>query len=290
MKLGDWRSPLDYVREVILSNPDWEIKKEVYSPAPITGTDRLDELWIQAMNTTSGQYLAMQFKYTYGSSLAIAVSRDTDLNMPWDEQPEAPKTSLTREGGYCSYDFMQLWGRSLDPVYTVIVINRDHIHLVWQGSHYSSGGPYQFNFWYSALSKAYNYLDGVAWATNLKSGYNYIGIHYNEHWYQESYGEANSIEGLQGRYNDLANSTMFEKNYTVHGMYVSPVSIHCNTGITGADTALELAGFLPAGIYGANYYSFPTLLTREHIKYKDYISMPSTGHVPYVNALLYPLS
>lgn len=289
MELGDWRSPLDFVREVVLGHPDWEIKKEVYSPAPVTGTDRLDELWIQAMNTTSGQYLAMQFKLNAGASLEVAFSRDTDLNLPWDSQPEAPKDSISREGGYCDLGFLKMWGHTLDVVHTVIVINRDHIHIVWQGGHYDSGGPYRFNVMYGALNKSHNYLDGVAWTVSHKSGKSYIGIHYNEHWYQEGYGTADSIEGLQGRFNDLSNTRMFEKNYTVHGLYVSPVSVHCNTGINGADSALELAGFLPGGIYGAMYHSFPNLLVREHIKYKDYISMPS-AYIPNVNALLYPLS
>jgi len=290
-KLGDYRSPLDFVDTVISSSGDWEVKKRVHSAAPITGTDRLEELWVQSTNTTSGQILAMQFKAPYGGGIQIAYSRDTDLNLPWDEQPEAPKDSVSREGTDGSYHFTQFWGRTLSPTYTAIVINRDLIHIVWQGGHYGGNGPYRISTLYCALDKTHNYLDGVLWITSHKSGKSWFGIHYNEHWYQEGYGTTDSIEGLQGRLNDLANSPMFDKNYRVHGLYVSPISVHCNTGIDGADSALELAGFLPSGVYGTKYYNFPTMLVEEEINNKVYISLPSpNGNLPYINTILYPLS
>lgn len=288
-ELGDWRSPLDFVRSVILSHADWEVKKEVYSAAPLTGNQRLDELWIQSLNTTSGQILAMQFKFTYGAGIEVAFSRDTDLGLPWDEQPEAPKDSASREGGNGNYMFTRQWGRTLDPIYTLIVLNQDHIHIVWKGGEYDYYTPYIFSVTYSALDKSHNYLDGVVWTVSGKSGKSYMGIHYNEHWYQDGFDFTTSIEALQGKINDLANDRMFEKNYTVHGLYVSPVSIHCNTELSGAFDGLELAGFLPSGIYGTVYHSFPKSLVREHIQSKDYIALP-VEQIPHVNALLYPLS
>jgi hypothetical protein len=289
MQLGDFRSPLDFVKTVVASNSDWEVKKELYSPAPMTGTDRLEQLWIQSTNTTSGQILAMQFKSTYDGALEIAYSRDTDLNAPWDEQPEAPKDSISREGTLISYDFIKTWGRSISPTYTAIVISRDAIHIVWQGGGMDRAGPYRASALYCALDKAHNYLDGVMWVTSHKSGKSYYGIHYNEHWYQEGFGTTNSIEGLQGRLNDMANNRMFEQNYRVHGLYVTPISVHCNVGEDGADSALELAGFVPGGAYGAYYIKYPNMLIKEEINSKQYISLP-VYNIPLINTILYPLS
>ncbi len=288
-ELGDFRSPLDFVNEIITANGDWKVKHRVYSPAPVTGQNRLDELWVQSRNATSGQTLAMQFRAPYGGGIEIAYSRDTDLNLPWDGQPGAPKDTISREGTSGTYDFTEYWGRSLSPTYTAIVINRDLIHLVWQGAHNDSEGPYRIIALYSALDKTHNYLDGVCWVTSHKSGKSYFGINYNKHWHQVGFGTTNSIEGLQGRLNDLSNTYMYEKNYNTHGMYVAPISVHCNTGLAGADTQLELAGFLPAGAYGAKYYNFPTMLIEEEINSKKYISLPISD-IPDINTILYPLS
>ena len=137
--LGDFRSPLDFVNEVISANGDWEVKHKVYSSAPLTGQNRLEELYIQSINATSGQTLAMQFRATYGGGIEVAYSRDTELNLAWDSQPEAPKDSISREGTSGSYNFTTNWGRTLSPSYTVIVISRDLIHIVWQGAHNDSG-------------------------------------------------------------------------------------------------------------------------------------------------------
>jgi len=287
--LGDFRSPLDFVDEVITANGDWEVKHRVHSPAPFTGQNRLEELWIQSINTTSGQTLAMQFRAPYAGGIEIAYSRDTDLNLAWDSQPEAPKDAISREGTSGSYNFTTGWGRTLSPTYTAIVINRDLVHIVWQGAHTDSGGPYRIIALYSALDKSHNYLDGVTWITSHKSGKSYFGVHYNEHWYQAGFGTTDSIEGLQGRLNDLAHTYMFAKNYPVHGLYVSPISVHCNTSLAGADTALELAGFLPAGCYGAKYWTFPDMLIEETINSKKYISLP-ISQIPDINVILYPLS
>ncbi len=288
--LGYTESPLSLIEDVVNAHPDWVVKKTAYEPHPTGGVDVLSEVWIEAINTTSGQTLAMQFTYFQSDrAIRVAYSRDTDLNLPWDQQPEAPFDSVSREGTYGTYDFTVNWGITLSPTYTIIVISRDLIHVIWQGGHNSSGNPYRITAMYCALDKSHNYLDGVYWTTSHKSGKSYFGVHYNEHWYQEGFGTTGSIEGLQCRINDLANSTMFEKNFRVHGKYVLPISVHCNTGLNGADTALELAGFVPGGAYGTTYYSFPNLLIQEEINSKWYVAMPSS-YMPYINTILYPLS
>jgi len=288
-QLGDWRSPLDYLDTVITNDANWVVKNRAYSPAPITGQNRLEELWIQSTNTTSGQTLSIQFKSTYGGDIEVAYSRDTDLAQTWDNQPEAPKNSVSREGTKGNYQFITMWGRTMAPNYTVIALSRDLIHVVWQGSHNDSEGAHRLIVYFGALDKTHNYEDGVAFITSHKSGKSYFGIHYNTHWYQEGFGTATSLEGLQGRLNDLSNSRMFEMNYNVHGLYANPIALHCNTGLGGADTNLELVGFLPSGSFGTYYSNFPNILVQEEIHNKTYFAMPITN-VPYINTILYPLS
>jgi len=284
MGLGADKSPLDLVFDVVNNHNDWVIEKTEYD-----NNGKLIYLWVKSVNTTSGQILGLVFRNYFVDEIEVAYSRDIDTNEPWDQQPGAPTDGNTREGTFASYDYLTYWGKSLSPTYTTVIISRDLIHVVWSGGHMDSGGPYQINVMYCALDKTHNYSDGVLWVTSHKAAKSNFGIHFNGHWYQEGFGINNSLEGLQGRLNDLSNSVMHEHNQRPYGMYVDPIAVHCNTDQSTMDAALELIGFLPGGCYGANYYSYPNLLIQEKIDSKEYVGLP-TSHIPYINTILYPLS
>ena len=287
MDIGDSKSPLDFIFKTIDAHSAWDVVKTTYIPTPISGQNRLEELWVQTNNTSTGEVISLQFYAPYGLPLEVAYSRGTSLSDAWDSQPETPKDSISREGTKINEVFITDWGLTLAPVYTSIVISRDLIHVVFQGTVDEEISLKRATLLYTVIDKAHNFSDGVLFVTSHKSGKGYIGIHYNGYWYQEGFGNSNSISGLQGRINALANAHMFEKNYNTYGSYVAPVSIHCNTTTDGSDLSLELVGFLPS-VYGKMTHQFPNLLSKESVKGIKHIALP-IENIPLIDTLLYPI-
>lgn len=288
---GKDKSPLDLPLAVVNNDTNWEVKKTVYD-----ATDNyLAELWVQSINTTSNQTLAIQMVYT-GTEIEASFSRDTDVNLPIDQQPETPQNSLKNEGMLSNQSFIGTWGVSLNNTFTVVIIDRDFLHIHWQGNSHigdkstpPSYAPFYTYIYFGALDKSHNYLDGVVWMTNKKRGYRTVGLHFNEHWYQESgFGSGNSYEGLQALVNGLSNTIMYDQVYNAKGYYITPVALHANTSLDGANQGLELAGFLPNNTYVCKTYNSPNVLVHEVIKNKKYVMMP-INTVSYVNTILFQI-
>lgn len=259
--IGANKSPLDIMYTSFDTSTDWDIKRSVTNTL-------LEELWVEAINTTNGDKMAMVITFKSGT-LKITICHHIDL---LSEEASQPGVSPS---GFSTTQFSS-WGVRdyFDDI--AVVIDRDYFYF---GAVLTRIGkqncPYKMAFIISSIEKLTSFNDGILFAASSKFGDSYKGIYYEGQWYADS--AATSPIDLMGRFNALFNSGMYSAPVSSRRFFYSKLSVHVNLIPQSDNTDLVLLGNLPSGIFGVNTRYAQNFDMDETLPEGDYVGFPSTG-------------
>ena len=240
---GRINSPLDLLSDAITADADWTLKK-----SETHATDGyISLIWIEAINTTNGDRMALQLTFERGVGLYAKASEYIDLGQPAESQP-----NVAHSGMFIELDFVKEYGGWRGLQQDVVVVDRDYIYLGWVGEDDEIGDymevPKTAGCFLSTINKTNAYTQGILFVTNMAGGVSEREVFYEGNWYGDNI--LTYPDNRQCRINALYP----EELYTQHlgktdAYFYTAATIHINLSQTENNKELILLGYIPGNVY-----------------------------------------
>lgn len=284
---GAATSPLDTIKVAVAGSADWEEKLSEYD-----GTDGyLNKLWVEAINTTTGDRMALMFSFIRNSGLYIKACEYITLG-----QAEEAQVGYCDQGYSTGVNHLRYRGGFRGVIEDFVSIDRDFLYTSWAGNynnHYSvwdnqdKGGDYpEYPNVVSSFFGIVERAHVLSKATVFLTG-SFMKVFYNDEWYGASV--LTDLNQNQARVNATYPAELYSDGSGVtDSIFYTPVSIHVNIDHVTNDAKMILVGYIGGGLFTTKLIYKPRYLTDLRLKEGDFMALP-ISYVEGTNVLLLPV-